>query len=102
MTKAIQKGRAIIIYRIVHEMREHGPQMVQNLRQYKFIYLAVLEMLLGPTSILAKIFTNTYKLYLKSDTEGYISIFSRQFSELNYQCDKGFSEECTVAKKSEK
>ena len=98
LTKAIQKGRAIIIYRIVHEMREHGPQMVQNLRQYKFIYLAVLEMLLGPTSILAKIFTNTYKLYLKSDTEGYISIFSRQFSELNYQCDKGFSEECTVAK----
>ena len=98
LTKAIKKGRGISIYRIVHEMREHRPQMVQTLRQYKYIYLAVLEMLLEPTSILAKDFTNTYKLYLKSDTEGYISTFSRQFSELNYQCDKGFKEECIVAK----
>ena len=100
LTKAIKKGRAISIYRIVHEMREHRPQMVQTLRQYKFIYLSVLEMLIEPTSILAKDFTNTYKLYLKSDTEGYISTFLRQFSELNYQCDKGFEEECTIAKNS--
>ncbi|KAI6650358.1 Receptor-type tyrosine-protein phosphatase alpha isoform X4 [Oopsacas minuta] len=98
LAKAIQKGRAISIYRIVYEMREHRPQMVQTFRQYKFIYLAVLEMLFGQTSIQAKDFTNTYKLYLKSDIDGYISAFLKQFSELNYQCEKAFQETCSIAK----
>ena len=97
LTRAIQKGRAISIYKIVHEMREHRPQMVQTFRQYKFIYLAVLEMLIGQTTISAKDFTNTYKLYLKSDTEGYESAFFQQFNELNYQCQKSFENVCSIA-----
>ena len=97
LTKAIQKGRPINIYKLVHDMREHRPQMVQTFRQYKFIYLAVLEMLIGQTIIPTKDFTNTYKLYLKSDTEGYESAFSQQFNELNYQCGKSFQNICSAA-----
>ena len=97
LTKAIQKGRAINIYKIVHEMREHRTQMVQTFRQYKFIYLSVLEMLIGQTVIPTKDFTNTYKIYLKSDTEGYESAFAQQFKELNYQCEKSFENLCSVA-----
>ena len=94
---AIKQGNAISIYNVVHEMREHRPQMVQTFSQYKFIYLSVLEMLLGSTSIPNDEFTATYKLYMQSESEGYVSVFFQQFSELNYQCDKGFEHICTTA-----
>ena len=46
---AIEKSMPVSIYRIVHEMREHRPQMVQTFRQYKFIYLSVSELLFQDT-----------------------------------------------------
>ena len=95
---AIQKGEAICIYKLVHEMREHRPQMVQTFSQYKFIYLAVLEMVLGKTSIETDEFISTFQLYMQSETEGYVSVFFQQYSELNYQCEKGFELVCKVAK----
>ena len=97
ITIAIKHKSPISIYRIVHEMREHRPQMVQTFAQYKFIYLSVLEILLGTTSITTNDFLNTYKLYMKSEYDGYVSVFFQQFSELNYQCEKGFSSPCETA-----
>ena len=97
ITNAIKQKSSISIYRIVHEMREHRPQMVQTFAQYKFIYLSVLEILLGTTSIITTEFLNTYKLYMKSEYDGYVSVFFQQFSELNYQCEKGFSPACETA-----
>ena len=97
ITNAIKQKSSISVYRIVHEMREHRPQMVQALAQYKFIYLSVLEILLGTTSIRTEEFLNTYKLYMKSEYDGYVSVFYQQFSELNYQCEKGFSPACEAA-----
>ena len=88
---AIQQGKPISIYAIVHEMREHRPQMVQTFAQYKFIYLSVLEMLLGNTSIPTAEYLDTFNLYMQSEHEGYVSVFFQQYSELNYQCEKGFS-----------
>ena len=90
LRSAIIQMQPISIYQVVNEMREHRPHMVQTFRQYKFIYLAVLELLLGKTSIPAEDFTNTYNSYLESDQEGYVSVFFQQFSELNYQCKKSF------------
>ena len=90
LRSAISQMQPISIYQVVNEMREHRPHMVQTFRQYKFIYLAVLELLLGKTSIPAEDFTNTYNSYLESDQEGYVSVFLQQFSELDYQCNKSF------------
>ena len=87
---AILRRQPISIYHLVHEMREHRPHMVQTYRQYKFIYLAVLELLLENTSIPADEFSSTYQNYLQSDQTGYVSVFFQQFSELNYQCEKSF------------
>ena len=87
---AILRRQPISIYHLVHEMREHRPHMVQTYRQYKFIYLAVLELLLENTSIPAEEFSSTYQNYLQSDQTGYVSVFFQQFSELNYQCEKSF------------
>ena len=90
LRSAINQMQPISIYQVVHEIREHRPHMVQTFRQYKFIYLAVLELLLGKTSIPVEDFTNTYNSYLESDQEGFVSVFYQQFSELNYQCKKSF------------
>ena len=90
LRSAISQMKPISIYQVVNEMREHRPHMVQTFCQYKFIYLAVLELLLGKTSIPAEGFTNTYNSYLESDQEGYVSVFYQQFSELDYQCKKSF------------
>ena len=97
LSAAIKNRKAISIYNLVHEMREHRPQMVQTLAQYKFIYLSVLEIALGNTSVPSGEFTNTYRLYMQSENEGYISVFFQQYSELNYQCDKAFTHICTTA-----
>ena len=77
---AILRRQPISIYHLVHEMREHRPHMVQTYRQYKFIYLAVLELLLENTSIPAEEFSSTYQNYLQSDQTGYVSVFFQQFS----------------------
>ena len=85
---AIEKSHPVSIYKIVHEMREHRPQMVQTFRQYKFIHLSVAEMLFQDTSIEASKFTSTYKQYLETDIEGYESILYQQYNELNFQTDQ--------------
>ena len=87
---AIERSKPISIYKIVHEMREHRPQMVQTFRQYKFIYLAVSEMLFQDTAIEAKEFTKTYEQYKQTDVDGYESILNQQFNELNFQTDNSF------------
>ena len=85
---AIEKSHPVSIYKIVHEMREHRPQMVQTFRQYKFIHLSVAEMLFQDTSIEASKFTSTYKQYIETDMEGYESILFQQYNELNFQTDQ--------------
>ncbi|KAI6647141.1 Receptor-type tyrosine-protein phosphatase epsilon isoform X3 [Oopsacas minuta] len=85
---AIEKSQPISIYKVVYEMRESRPQMVQTFRQYKFIYLSVSELLFQDTSIEASEFTSTYKQYLETDIEGYESILYQQFNELNFQTDE--------------
>ena len=94
---AIQQNKPISVYNTVDAMREHRPQMVQTYSQYKFIYLSVLEMLLGNTSIPTEEFIDTFNLYMQSETTGYVSVFFQQYSELNYQCEKGFDPVCTSA-----
>ena len=94
---AIQQHKPINIYSIVNAMREHRPQMVQTFAQYKFIYLSVLEILLGNTSIPTQEFIETFNSYMKSEETGYVSVFFQQFSELNYQCEKAFDPVCTAA-----
>ena len=94
---AIQQTKPINIYSTVHAMREHRPQMVQAFAQYKFIYLSVLEILLGNTSIPTHEFLETFNSYMKSEETGYVSVFFEQFSELNYQCEKAFDPVCTAA-----
>ena len=97
LSAAIQQNKPISIYNVVHAMREHRPQMVQTYSQYKFIYLSVLEMLLGNTSIPTEEFLDTFGLYMQSETQGYVSVFYQQYSELNYQCEKGFDPVCSSA-----
>ena len=94
---AIQQTKPISIYNVVNAMREHRPQMVQTYSQYKFIYLSVLEMLLGNTYIPTEEFIDTFGLYMQSEHEGYVSVFFQQYSELNYQCEKGFDPVCSNA-----
>ena len=94
---AIQQHKPINIYSTVNAMREHRPQMVQAFAQYKFIYLSVLEILLGNTSIPTQEFVETFNSYMKSEETGYVSVFFQQFSELNYQCEKAFDPVCTAA-----
>ena len=97
LLSAIQQNKPINIYSTVNAMREHRPQMVQAFAQYKFIYLSVLEILLGNTSIPTQEFIETFNSYMKSEETGYISVFFQQFSELNYQCEKAFDPVCTAA-----
>ncbi|KAI6650360.1 hypothetical protein LOD99_6037 [Oopsacas minuta] len=85
----ILKQQPISVYHLVHEMREHRPHMVQTFRQYKFIYLAVLELLQEKTAVSAEEFLSTYQNYMES-ARIEESEFAKQFSELNYQCDKSF------------
>ena len=93
----IHNEQPISIYRIVDEMREHRPQMVQTFPQYKFIYLSVLELLYVDTSIAAIEFLATYQDLLQTDQDGGISFLFEQYFELQYQCEKGFSLDCSVA-----
>ena len=91
---AIEKSMPVSIYRIVHEMREHRPQMVQTFRQYKFIYLSVSELLFQDTSIEVADFTSTYKQYIDTDIDGYESILFQQYNELNFQTDRTIELPC--------
>ena len=93
---AIERSKPISIYKIVHQMREHRPQMVQTFRQYKFIYLAVSELLFQDTSIEAKEFTKTYEQYKQTDVEGYESFLNQQYNELNFQTENGFNLPCEI------
>ena len=86
---AVSVGETISVYRIVNEMREYRPQMVQTFNQYKFIYLAILEMIFGMTAIPNKDFCDTYKLYLQSRGES-SDVFREQFEEICYQSDCSF------------
>ena len=90
LIEAVGVEETISVYRIVNEMREYRPQMVQTLNQYKFIYLAVLEMIFGMTGVSSKDFCDTYKLYLQSHGESG-DVFRQQFEELCYQSDCSFS-----------
>ena len=90
LLEAVGVEDTLSVYRIVNEMREYRPQMVQTLNQYKFIYLAVLEMIFGMTGVSSKDFCDTYKLYLHSHGE-IGDVFKQQFEELCYQSDCSFT-----------
>ena len=97
LLQQVQNQQPISIYRIVDEMRAHCPQMVQTFHQYKFLYLSVLELLYVDTSIPANTFIATYQDLLESDQEGGVSFLFEQYFELQYQCEKGFSLDCSHA-----
>ena len=101
---AIKQSKPISIYKLVHHMRGHRPQMVQSIGQYKYIHLAVLEMLSHLTTILAKDFRGTYCNLMKKDHGSNESRLSKQFKELNFLCGKEFNitKESTSKKTSTK
>ncbi|KAI6660505.1 Receptor-type tyrosine-protein phosphatase alpha-like [Oopsacas minuta] len=94
---AVGQGVPISVYRVVNEMREHRPHMVQTFSQYKYIYLAILEIIMGCTSIIGEDYRDTYSMYLQAEQPGYLSVFKLQFKELSYQTEKCFNNECTAA-----
>ena len=94
---AIGRGEAISVYRLVNEMREYRPHMVQTFPQYKYIYLATLEIIMGSTSIASEYFRDTFRLYLQAEEPGYLSVFQLQFAELNYQTEKSFNYPSTLS-----
>ena len=85
---AIDQGVSISVFRLVNEMREHRPHMVQTFLQYKYIYLSILEMIMGYTAILNEDFCDTFSLYVQAEEPGYLSVFKLQFEELNYQTER--------------
>ena len=95
---AVMVGEPISIYRIVNEMREYRPQMVQTFNQYKFLYLSVLELIFGSTAIPSEDFCENYKLYQLSQSDGQIDVFKEQFQELNYQSEYSFNYPHTAAR----
>ena len=89
--EAVKLGEAISVYRIVNEMREYRPQMVQTFNQYRFLYLSILELLFGSTAVPSQDFCENYKLYQLSQTGDCVDIFKEQFQELTYQSDFSFN-----------
>ena len=97
LLEAVKVGEPISIYRIVNEMREHRPQMVQTFNQYKFMYLSVLELIFGSTAILSEDFCENYKLYQLSQSDDQVDVFKEQFQELNDQSECCFTYPHTTA-----
>ena len=97
LVEAVSAGEPISVYRIVNEMREHRPQMVQTFNQYQFIYFALLELIFGRTSIPSEDFCENYKLYQQSQGDTNTDIFMEQFQELSYQSKCSFNYLQTVA-----
>ena len=87
LMESIHSGDSISIFSVVNEMREYRPQMVQAWGQYKFIYLAVLELIQGDTSLHMNTFCHLYDNRIQADSP----IFVSQFNELEFQCDKSFT-----------
>ena len=102
LLEAVSAGEAISVYRIVNEMREHRPQMVQTPNQYKFVYLSLLELIFGRTAIPSEDFCENYKLYLQSQGDTHTDIFEEQFQELNYQSGSSFSYSQSAARNPSK
>ena len=87
LMEAIANGSDISIFNVVNDMREYRPQMVQSWAQYRFIYLAVLELIHGDTSL----HMNTFCNYFISRIQAESPLFALQFNELEFQSDKSFS-----------
>ena len=97
LMESVSNDEPISVYRIVNEMREYRPQMVQTFGQYKFIHLALLELIFGSTVIASEDFSETYKLFLQSQGEDYTDVFQEQFDELDYQSENSFTYPATAA-----
>ena len=95
--EAVGQGIPISVYRVVNEMRECRPHMVQTFSQYRYIYLSILEIIMGCTSIMGEHYRDTFGLYLQAEEPGYLSVFELQFEELNYQTEKCYNYESRVA-----
>ena len=78
---------SINIWNVVNEMREHRPQMVQAWTQYRFIYLAVLELIQGDTCVQV----NNFPHYFQFRLDTHSPIFTTQFHELDFQSDKTYT-----------
>lgn len=95
--EAVGQGTSISVYRVVNEMREYRPHMVQTFSQYRYIYLSILEIIMGCTSIVGEDYRDTFSLYQQAEEPGYLSVFGLQFEELNYQTEKCYNYESRVA-----
>ncbi|KAI6649156.1 hypothetical protein LOD99_11525 [Oopsacas minuta] len=87
MLGPIAAGRNLSIFKVVNEMREYRTQMVQSWLQYRFIYLTVLELIHGDTSI----HMNNFHGFYQSRMLTHSPVFTTQFHELDYQTEKSFT-----------
>ena len=87
LSEAIHAGRSISVFNIVNEIREHRPLLVQAFPQYRFIYLAVLELLQGDTSVPA----SNFPIFFQSRCEVESGLFELQFAELEFQTEKAYT-----------
>ena len=84
---SIENGSDISVFSVVNDMREYRPQMVQSRPQYKFLYLAVLELIQGDTSLSMNTFCHFHKNRMLPEN----MVYQAQFSEFEYQSDKSFT-----------
>ena len=87
LIEEIKKCLPFSIHRVVNEMREHRPHMVQTFTQYKFIYLSCLELIHGDSVIPANGFGYMYTNCLEVSP----SIIQAQLEEIDYCAEKAFS-----------
>ena len=73
---------SVSVFNCVNGMRNHRPYMVQTLNQYRMLYTGLLEMVAGDTRVDVK------STFLSED------MVAKEFTELEYQCEKSF-ERCS-------
>ena len=87
LMEEIKKCVPFSIHRIINDMREHRPHMVQTFIQYKFIYLSCLELIHGDTSIPSNEFCYLYSTCMEPNP----AILQAQLAEIDYFAEKSFS-----------
>ena len=87
LMEQVGDGSSFSIWHVVNEMREYRPQMVQAWSQYRFMYLAVLELMQGDTCVQV----NNFPHYVQFRLQTHSPIFTTQFHELDYQAEKTYT-----------
>ena len=88
LMQVINMSMPVSVFDTVFRLLEQRICIIQSLEEYKFLHLAVLEMIYDHTELLANEFPEAYRSYVDSLRDSYRSIFHMQFSELDYQVEK--------------